>query len=560
MGKYKKMDWKVLRPVHVLLPCLLVIIIAMGSALSSGSWTEWRGDPLHSALEDGTPPEEGELIWSYQTGDQVLSSPVFYDGGLLIGSDDGNLYCMDPDLGELLWKYKTGSSIQATPLVKNGRAYFGSFDRNLYCISLPEPGTGGSGLLAWNVSLHGQVLSSCHWYEGSVVIADNMGYLYRIGEEGEMLWKKHLSELDFWASPLIIEDTGMAVIGSIGRELWLIDLSDGDTVWKKTFQSGAEFYSSGTYLDGIYYTPGGIDEMFYAIRVSDGEIIWSFDIGHPSYSTPVIREGMIYFGSYEMIWCISLEDPSGDHNISQDEIIWSSSINDYQGGSSPLIVGDRAYIGSDDWHLYCFDSLTGEGIWSFETKGYVYSSPALHEEKVYFGSSDRNIYCIGRRPPGLVIDAEPAMREITSDNITEIFLTITDDLGQPAEDVEVTFTSSAGFIAFDKEGNTRLSYRTDTSGDLIVYYFPVQVSSRSTMDIVVKAQKEGLRTATFQLQITVEPGQSGTSPGSDVGEDVMKRVPYMAAVSSLTVLNIVLLLLVLVWSLRNRNEERGATS
>ncbi|MBN1539594.1 MAG: PQQ-binding-like beta-propeller repeat protein [Candidatus Thermoplasmatota archaeon] len=560
MGKSKKMDWKVPRPFHVLLPCLLFIVITMSSAPSRGSWTEWRGDPLHSAFEDGPPPEEGELIWSYLTGDQVLSSPVFHDEGLLIGSDDGNLYCLDPELGELLWKYKTGSSIQATPLVMNGRAYFGSFDRNLYCISLPQSGTGGAGLLEWNVSLHGQVLSSCHWYEGSVVTADNMGYLYRIDEEGEMIWEKHLSDLDFWASPLIIDDAGMAIIGNIGKELWLIDLSGGDILWKKTFLSGAEFYSSGTYLDGIFYISGGIDEMFYAIRVSDGEIVWSFDIGHPSYSTPVISGGRIYFGSYEMMWCIPLEDPSGDSNISQDEVIWSSSIHDYQGGSSPLVTVDRAYIGSDDWHLYCFDSATGEEIWAFETKGYVYSSPSLHEEKVYFGSSDRNIYCIGKRPPGLVIDAEPGMREITSDNITEIFLTITDDLGQPAGDVEVTFRPSAGFIAFDTEGNTRLSHHTDTSGDLIVYYFPVQVSSRSTMDIIVNAQKEGLRPASFQLQIIVEPGQSGTSPGSDVGKDVMKRAPYMVAVGSMLVLNIVLLLLVIIWSLRNRNEEREVGS
>jgi len=537
---------------------LLLMVLSMAPSLSSGSWSEWRGDPLHLAEETGKIPEVGELIWSYQTGDQVLSSPVFSENGLLIGSDDGNMYCLDPDTGSLLWKFKTGSSIQATALIRDGKAYFGSFDRNLYCISLPETGSGGSASLVWNVTLKGQVLSSCHWYDGSVIVADNSGTLYRVNDEGEVLWENDLSEMDFWASPLIIEEEGRAFIGDIARHLWFIDLDDGSIVWNKTFGWGTEFYSSGTYRDGIYYTPGGMDELFYAIRASDGKVLWTFDCDNGAYSTPVIREDRIYFGSYGFLWCLPLEDPNEDGNISQDELIWSSDIHDYQGGSSPLIAGGKVFIGSDDWHIYCFDADSGDEIWGFEAKGYVYSSPSLYEEKIYFGSSDRSVYCIGKRPPGLSIEAVPEMKELTSDNITKISIIVTDDQGAPVSGSSVSFTTSAGFIAFDRDGNTRVDHITDDAGSLEVYYFPVQVSSRSTIDIDITVEKAGLRSSDLLLQVIVEPGEGGISSTDDVGKDVQKRVPYIAAIIALAVVNLILLLVVLVWFLRNRNENREA--
>ncbi|MGA1872042.1 MAG: PQQ-binding-like beta-propeller repeat protein [Thermoplasmatota archaeon] len=543
-----------------LFPGFLIVMLTIASLItplrSDGVWTEWRGDPLHLAEVTGELPPVGELIWSYQTGDQVLSSSVFYDGGMLIGSDDGNIYCMELDTGEVLWKFKTSGSVQATPMIRDGKAYFGSFDENLYCISLPEAGSGGSASLVWNVTLHGQVLSSCHWYVDSVITADNSGRLYRVDASGNILWETDLSDLDIWASPLILEEEGRALIGDIGSRLWLVDLEEGDVVWEKTFEGSTELYSSGTYQNGVYYTPGGLDEKFYAVRVSDGEVLWSFDCGHAAYSTPVIRDDRIYFGSFEIMWCIPLEDPDGNGNISAEEVIWSSPTNDYQGGSSPLVVGGRVYIGSDDWNLYCFDSDTGEEIWTFETKGYIYSSPALYGERIYFGSSDRNIYCLGERPPGLVIEAVPDLREMTSDNTTRITITVSDDEGSPVGEADVTFTSSAGFIAFDEEGNTRLDHITDSEGRLIVYYIPVQVSSRSTIDINIRAEKTGLSSSTQLLQVIVEPGEGGGQSTNEVGEDVEKRVPYIAAIIILVMVNVILFLVVMVWFIRNRYEDR----
>ena len=40
---------------------------------------------------------DGTLIWSYEIGKPVMSSPAIVDGMIFIGSDDGFLYAFGPE-------------------------------------------------------------------------------------------------------------------------------------------------------------------------------------------------------------------------------------------------------------------------------------------------------------------------------------------------------------------------------------------------------------------------------------------------------------------------------
>ncbi|HQR80145.1 MAG TPA: PQQ-binding-like beta-propeller repeat protein [Actinomycetota bacterium] len=64
---------------------------------------------------------DGSVKWKLQTGDHIYSSPalVEQDGALqqiIIGSTDGLLYSVNP-AGELLWSYDTGAPIRSSPVV-----------------------------------------------------------------------------------------------------------------------------------------------------------------------------------------------------------------------------------------------------------------------------------------------------------------------------------------------------------------------------------------------------------------------------------------------------------
>jgi len=65
--------------------------------------------------------------------------------------------------------------------------------------------------------------------------------------------------------------------------------------------------------------------------------------------------------------------------------------------STPAVVGDTAYVGSNDHYLYALDVATGAVRWKFKTESRVASSPAVSAGRVFFGSYDGYIYALDAR-------------------------------------------------------------------------------------------------------------------------------------------------------------------
>jgi len=73
--------------------------------------------------------------------------------------------------------------------------------------------------------------------------------------------------------------------------------------------------------------------------------------------------------------------------------LWSVETGD-RVTSSPTVVGDTVYIGSDDDAVYALDAGDGSEQWRFETGDSVRSSPAVADGTVYVGSSDSRVYAL----------------------------------------------------------------------------------------------------------------------------------------------------------------------
>ena len=506
--------------------CSVLIALAPAEASpgsSSDSWIEWRGSADHLGVSEGTIPDEGELRWRYRTGDQVQSSAVFHQGTMLMGSDDGKLYCFEPDTGEVLWKFATGGAVQATVLVKDGKAYFGSSDGFFYCLELPDPGDDQEKPRElWSYECGAPIVSSAHAAGDSLLFGCQDGFLYKLSLGGDFIWKTEIG-WDVWASPLMDEENNRAYIGATNGNFACVEPEDGNVSW--SFDAG-EVYSSGCLWNGTIYLTGGIDQRLYAIDTGNGSELWNFATGHDTYSTPSYHEGRVYFGSFEYAWCLPAVDPDGDGNISETEVIWSTPTHDEQGGSSPLLVGGRMYIGSDDGNLYCLDMETGAIVWNYTTGGYVYSSPSLYNDSIYFGSCDGYVYCIGNRPPRLAVDIEAEVNEITSDDTLQLNITVRDQNGTVVEGARGSVVLSAGDFEVMGGGDGVL---TDSEGRLEILFKPPTVSSRSTMEITVTAAKEGKEPGSASIFIVVEPGGGSGDDDTDTDSVVdrnVERMPY----------------------------------
>src|SRR5207245_9035650 len=70
--------------------------------------------------------------------------------------------------------------------------------------------------------------------------------------------------------------------------------------------------------------------------------------------------------------------------------------------STPLVVGDRAYVVSTDKHLYVLDLARQVVITRLHAGAKLYSSPRLIDGRIYFGSTG-----------GLVFELDPARLPFT---------------------------------------------------------------------------------------------------------------------------------------------------
>jgi outer membrane protein assembly factor BamB len=78
---------------------------------------------------------KGTARWLFATRGEVDSSPVLCkDGGIIFGSGDGRLYCVNLADGKERWAYEIGSPIPGSPAVARGAIVVGAEDGNVYCL------------------------------------------------------------------------------------------------------------------------------------------------------------------------------------------------------------------------------------------------------------------------------------------------------------------------------------------------------------------------------------------------------------------------------------------
>jgi outer membrane protein assembly factor BamB len=95
----------------------------------------------------------GKQLWLKNLGTIQKASPVFADGKLYVGTENGKFYILKPSATscEILDEQQLGTAdlpeaIIASAAVANGRIYFVS-DSNLYCIGKKAPKAKGSGVM-----------------------------------------------------------------------------------------------------------------------------------------------------------------------------------------------------------------------------------------------------------------------------------------------------------------------------------------------------------------------------------------------------------------------------
>jgi outer membrane protein assembly factor BamB len=119
----------------------------------------------------------GMQLWSYWTGETMVSSPAFNNGNLCFGSNDGYIHCLDSISGNKKWAIKLGDILISSPAIADGKVYVGSRNR-IYCLLAVN------GNEIWSHGM-GQCISSPAVADGKVYVGSYDGNVYCFGEGEE---------------------------------------------------------------------------------------------------------------------------------------------------------------------------------------------------------------------------------------------------------------------------------------------------------------------------------------------------------------------------------------
>jgi len=288
--------------------------------ISTTAWPIFHHDPRHTGYSTSTAPDTANLLWSYDTGAWVHSSPAVVDGKVFVGSGypDNKIYCLDENTGKLIWSYTTGGRILSSPAVADGKVFVGSDDDYLYCLDKD------SGKLEWRFYTRS---GTC-----SPTVVDGKVFLDTFGQRG----------------------------------FCCLDENTGELIWN--YKTGLGLCNYPTIADGKVFV-GCYCDKIYCLDENTGKLIWSYSVGWWLSSSPTVINGKAFIGcsrekGKNEVLC--LDEDTG-------ELIWSYEIGD-KVMSSPAVGGGLVFISSVDQRIYCLDENTGKLIWSYKTEGRVFSS------------------------------------------------------------------------------------------------------------------------------------------------------------------------------------------
>ena len=297
-----------------------------------------RGTPIFSSGLVLVGADDGRLYAvDAATGELSWRIPLEDDRSLLAAADDvayatanNFLHALDPKTGEFLWSHRSQPSIASYPIVADGVVYIAGANGVMYAIDA------ASGESRWENRIpNSSFPSSPGLWQGAVYISSTFGTLYAFdAASGEILWEAQTSSKGAYQSPVVGDG---AIYLPNNAHLYAFDASDGSPLWK--VEARLEFDSRMTFDQGVLY----FDDRgnLRAIEAATGADLWQRDIS-PSKAAPTVLDGVIYVGTYPFLY--ALDAVTG-------ETLWTYETEGFVAGS-PVIEDGVVYFGSTDDYLY----------------------------------------------------------------------------------------------------------------------------------------------------------------------------------------------------------------
>jgi outer membrane protein assembly factor BamB len=373
-----------------------------------------------------------KLRWMTNTGFAAFSTPVVVTSAKLkkqivyAGSRDDFMSAYDAETGALIWRFQTGNNVVSTPAVADGVAWWGSNDHKLYALDAD------TGALKCSANLGGIINASP--VIGDPGTGNNLVYVSDAGATGGPdhghLWAIRASDCSVawsygaWGSPAgssagmrtaaysppafghLADGTAVVVEGTTDPDdsVYAFNARTGVRLWRfatpfhypdADVGAGPTLSPPGAngFADGAVYVEGK-DHMIFAIDLKTGAQIWRFNIDADTtvnigdtQSTASLLGNTLYVGYGSGVYALNAttgakvwrwQNPSTAATVSAPSIVGGSRV--------AVLFGDEMGV------VWALKASTGTPLWNYTTGSLVWSSVAVSRDGAYVDSGDGFLY------------------------------------------------------------------------------------------------------------------------------------------------------------------------
>lgn len=361
-------------------------------------WPEWRGPEQNGVARESAPvtswsPAGENLRWKVDFGGRttpiVLNGRVYFVGPVGEGEcSQEHVVCVDAQTGKLLWEQKF--NVFHTDIVEN---------RVGWTAIAGDPETG-------NVY--------CHATGGELICFD---------PDGKTLWKRSLTE-EFGRisgyggrliNPVIDEDrvvvsylsSGWGAHGKGEHRFFAFDKRTGEVVY--IVSPGGQPLDT-TYANPVVAVIGGkrmliapaADGAVYGLLARTGETVWSYRLSKRGLNvSPVVAGDRVYVGHSEenlsgnQMGAVVCIDGSLTGDISESGAVWKREGLEV-GYCSPALLDGRLYVVTNSATMLALNADTGETFWEQNLGRVGKGSPVITSDKTIYVGEQTGIFLILR--------------------------------------------------------------------------------------------------------------------------------------------------------------------
>ena len=338
-----------------------LILLLSSVTVADAPWHQWRGPNRDgfvagAAWPDGLDQSRLERLWRVDLGPSYSGPVVAGDLVIVTETRDAkteHVRALDRATGKERWHVEwegsmsvpffaasNGSWIRSTPCVDGDRVYVAGIRDLLVCL---EAATGKE---LWRVDFTAALESP-------------------------------LPAFGFVSSPLVIGDH---VYVQAGSGFVKLEKATGKVVWRTLDDGGGMMGSafSSPYpatIGGVFQILVQTREELAGIDPENGTVLWKTPVEAfrgMNIVTPSVHDGRVFTTSYGGGSFLFAIDPANTQK--PVEQIWRNKVQGYM--SSPIVMGDHAYVHLRNQRFACLDLATGKEAWITKPFGRYWSMVA----------------------------------------------------------------------------------------------------------------------------------------------------------------------------------------